>query len=29
MDIIKYCEDPAEFIAAALSPADVVSVELA
>ena len=27
MDIIKYSEDPAEYIAAALSPADVVSVE--
>lgn len=26
MDIIKYSEDPAEYIAAALSPADVVSV---
>ena len=29
IDIIKYSEDPAEFIAAALSPADVVSVQLA
>ena len=28
IDIIKYSEDPAEFIAAALSPADVVSVRL-
>jgi N utilization substance protein A len=28
IDIIKYSEDPAEFIAAALSPADVVSVQL-
>ena len=27
MDIIKYSEDPAEYIAAALSPADVLSVE--
>ena len=27
MDIIKYSEDPTEYIAAALSPADVVSVE--
>jgi len=27
MDIIKYSEDPAEYIAAALSPADVISVE--
>ena len=27
MDIIKWSEDPAEYIAAALSPADVVSVE--
>ena len=27
MDIIKYSDDPAEYIAAALSPADVVSVE--
>ena len=26
MDIIKYSEDPAEYIAAALSPADVISV---
>lgn len=26
MDIIKYSEDPAEYVAAALSPADVVSV---
>ena len=26
MDIIKYSDDPAEYIAAALSPADVVSV---
>ncbi len=29
IDIIKYSEDPAEFIAAALAPADVVSVMLA
>ena len=28
IDIIKYSEDPAEFIAAALAPADVVSVQL-
>lgn len=28
VDIIKYSEDPAEYIAAALSPADVVSVEV-
>ena len=28
IDIIKYSEDPAEFIAAALAPADVVSVRL-
>ena len=27
MDIIKYSEDPAEYIAAALSPADVISVD--
>ena len=27
MDIIKYSENPAEYIAAALSPADVISVE--
>ena len=27
MDIIKFSEDPAEYIAAALSPADVVSVD--
>ena len=27
MDIIKWSDDPAEYIAAALSPADVVSVE--
>lgn len=27
IDIIKYSEDPAQYIAAALSPADVVSVE--
>ena len=27
MDIIKYSETPAEYIAAALSPADVISVE--
>ena len=26
MDIIKYSEDPAEYVAAALSPADVISV---
>ena len=29
IDIIKYSEDPAEFIAAALAPTDVVSVQLA
>ncbi len=29
IDIIKYSEDPAEFIAAALAPADVVEVQLA
>lgn len=28
IDVVKYSADPAEFIAAALSPADVVSVEL-
>ena len=28
VDIIKYSEDPAQFIAAALSPADVLSVDL-
>ena len=28
IDIIEYCEDPAKFIAAALSPADVLSVEV-
>ena len=28
IDIIEYSEDPAEFIAAALAPADVVSVEV-
>ena len=28
IDIVKYSEDPAEFIAAALAPADVVSVQL-
>ena len=27
IDIIKWSEDPAEYIAAALSPADVISVE--
>lgn len=27
VDIIKYSEDPAEYVAAALSPADVISVE--
>ena len=27
MDIIKYSDDPAEYIAAALSPADVISVD--
>ena len=27
IDIVKYSEDPAEFVAAALAPADVVSVE--
>ena len=29
IDIIKYSEDPAEFIAAALAPADVVEVRMA
>ena len=29
IDIIKYSEDPAEFIAAALAPADVVDVRMA
>ncbi|MCL2747234.1 MAG: transcription termination factor NusA [Oscillospiraceae bacterium] len=29
IDIIKYSDDPAEFVAAALAPADVISVELA
>ena len=29
IDIIKYSEDPAEFIAAALAPADVVDVQMA
>ncbi len=29
IDIIKYSEDPAQFIAAALAPADVVDVQLA
>ena len=29
IDIIKYCDDPAEFIAAALAPAEVDSVTLA
>ena len=28
IDIVKYSEDTAEFVAAALSPADVVSVEV-
>ena len=28
IDIIEYSEDPAKFIAAALSPADVLSVEV-
>ena len=28
VDIIKYSEDPAEYVAAALAPADVVSVEV-
>ena len=28
MDIIKYSEDPAEYVAAALAPADVVSVTI-
>ncbi len=28
IDIIKYSEDPAEFIAASLAPADVVEVQL-
>lgn len=28
IDVVKYSNDPAEFIAAALSPADVVSVEI-
>ena len=27
MDIIKYSEDPGEYVAAALAPADVISVE--
>ena len=27
MDVVPYSEDPAEYIAAALSPADVISVE--
>ena len=27
VDIIKYSDDPAEYIAAALSPADVISVD--
>jgi len=29
IDIVKYSEDPAEFIAAALAPSDVVSVQMA
>ena len=29
MDIIKYSEDPAEYVAAALAPADVISVTIA
>ena len=29
IDIIKYSDDPAEYIAAALAPADVISVRLA
>jgi len=29
IDIVRYSEDPAEFIAAALAPADVLSVEIA
>ena len=29
IDIIKYSDDPAEYIAAALAPADVVDVRLA
>ncbi len=28
IDIVKYSEDPAEFVAAALAPSDVVSVEI-
>jgi N utilization substance protein A len=28
IDVVKYSNDPAEFIAAALSPATVVSVEI-
>ena len=28
IDVVRYSADPAEFIAAALSPADVVSVEV-
>ncbi len=28
IDVVKYSNDPAEFIAAALSPADVLSVEV-
>ena len=29
IDIVPYSEDPAEFVAAALAPADVISVQLA
>ena len=29
IDIVKYSEDPAEFVRAALSPANVISVEIA
>ncbi len=29
IDIIKYSDDPAEYIAAALAPADVVEVRMA
>ncbi len=28
IDVIRYSEDPAQFVAAALSPADVISVEI-
>ena len=29
IDIVPYSDDPAEFVAAALAPADVISVQLA